>query len=273
MDYIISSLMWLLIIGGVIVWQVVKRNRNRSAAQSGEDKARVRQALAVQLDGMEDCSLAYAHWEEQESYGRTVRTTFYRYAVAFQSQTMWLFPLKIDKKTHQVQAGKATTLTSENLGKVTVTRKEKNGVLRRVDAWLGDKQGHTIIHFYVDAENLRNSRWYPLNIEQSEECRAFDRFITDLAGQVAGENPGIDAVIDAEAKEGLAMIGAALSGGGVLGGFCFPPLGVILCLIGLIMTILSRGKGSKSKICLIISIVCMVWIAVYCVIYIKYIFV
>ena len=261
MDYLFSALWLVVVIGGIVYFGFVKKSRNRRDAEGGEDKARVRQALMSVLNGDSGYQLAYAHWEEQESYGRTVRTTYFRYAVAFQNRTILVFPLHIDKKTRQVQAGNPMILSNENLGKVTVKTKEKDGALSRVDAWLGDKQGHSIIHFYVDAENLRKSRWYPVNILQQEECGAFERFITPLAQQVASENPNVDAMLEAEAKEGLGLVGACISIAGALGGICLPPLGAVVCLIGLILALVALKKGAKSKKGLIVSVICIVWIA------------
>jgi len=270
MQYIPSIVLWAAIIGWVIYTVFIKKSRNLSAAQRGEDKDRVKQAINRFLGTADAPQIVYAHWEERESYGRTVKTTYYRYAVAFQSQTMWVFPLHVDKKTHQVQAGEPTTLTAEKLGKVTVLTKEKDGAVNHVEVWLGDKQGHAIFQLYVDAQNLRKNRWFPLNILQQEECAAFARFISPLAQRVADENPGVDALMAAEASEGYGIIGAGLSIGGAIGGLFFPPLGALLCLIGLILSVVGKVKGAKKNKCLIISIVCAVWTAVFMWVYFQY---
>lgn len=260
MEYIVSFLWWAAVIGVIIYYVFVKKSRNRKDAESGADKERVKQAAGQMLVGAGDYGQVYAHWEKQESYGRTVKTTYFRYAAAFQGQTLWIFPLQIDKHTREVRADRPMTLTPQNLGKVTVRVKEKDGVVSRVDAWLGDKQGHDIVELYVDAENLRKNRWFPVNILQQEECGAFLRFITALAQQVAGENPDIDAVIAAEASKSYGTIGAGLSIAGAVGGIIFPPFGAVLGLIGLFLAVVGKKKGDTGKKCLIISIVCAVWL-------------
>lgn len=270
MEYLPSILLWAVIIGAVVYFVFIKKSQNRKAAQSGEDKARVKQVIGKLLEGMGDHKVAYAHWEEQESYGRSVKTTYFRYAAAFQGETLLVFPLGIDKKTREVQAGKPMILTPEQLGKVTVQTKERNGALRRVEVWLGDKQGHVITQLYVDAENLRSSRWYPVNIEQQEECEAFARFINALAQTVADQNPGVDALMAAESNQGLGTLGAIVSAIGALGGTFFPPAGVVICAIGLIMCAVSKAKGAKGVKSLVISIICAAWIAVLCWIYVTY---
>ncbi len=124
MEYILPLIWWLLLVGGIACFIFVKKNRNQKAAQSGGDKQLVRQA--VQLPGEAgEYPLVYAHWEDQESYGRSVKTTYYRFAAAFQDQSLWVIPLHIDKKTHQIEANRPALFTPAVLGKVTVKVKAK----------------------------------------------------------------------------------------------------------------------------------------------------
>lgn len=250
----ISFILWVVIIGAAIYHIFVKKSKNRRAAESGEDREEIRRAVGAQLDG--DVPTLYAHWEERESYGRRVRITYHRYALAYRGETLWIFPLDIDKKTRQVQAGRPAVLTPENLGKVTVKKKEKNGGTARLNLWLGDKQGHVVAELTVDAENLRKSRWYPVNVLQREECADLERFMTALSQRVAAENPGIEDLIQAENNEGVGIIGAVVSViGGVVSIF-MPPAGMVLCLIGLAMAVFSKLRGAKGKVPLVIGILC-----------------
>ncbi len=258
MEYLSSIVLWVIIIGFLVYKFVIQKNNNRKAAETGEDQKRVKQAVSALLKEPEGFQVAYAHWEEQESYGRTVRTTYHRYGLAFRGQTLCIVPLGIDKKTHEVQTAKPMVLTPENLGKVTIKTTEKDGVVNEMKVWLGDKQGHVIQELNVDVENLRKSRWFPMNIAQQEECKAFYAFIGALAQQVARENPGVDALIQAESNEGLGLIGTIISGIGAVFAIFFPPIGLVLCLVGLIMAVVSKVKGATSKKWLLISGACMV---------------
>lgn len=270
MEYMVSVLWWVVLAGGILIFSAVKKSRNRKAAESGEDLETVRRAVERAAGRAEDDSLVYAHWIEQESYGRTVKTSYFRYAVAFGEQTLRIYPLRVDKKTREAEAGAPLVLSPEQLGKITVKTKGKDGAVNRVEASLGDKKGHAIIQLYVDAVNLRKSRWFPLNILQRERCEEFYHFITALACQVADENPDVDAMLAAEAREGFIGLGAALAIGGALGGIFFPPFGAILCLVGLAMAVSSKLKGAKSSKGLIISILCTVLVAVQCWAFFKY---
>ena len=272
MEYVPSIILWVAIIGWLVYTFVIKKGNNRKAAQTGEDLARVKQAVSSMSNGASGYKLAYAHWEEQESYGRTVRTTYFRYAAVFQEQTLLLFPLGIDKKTGQIQAGQPAVLTPEVLGKVTVQTKEKEGSTSRVEVWLGDKEGRSIAQLYVDAENLRKNRWFPVNIAQQDQCDAFQHFITALSHRVAAENPDVDEKIAAESREGLGTLGAILSAAGAVAALFFPPFGAVVCLIGLIMSIVGKVKGAKKNLALIVSIVCAVCSAFFCWMYYTYLF-
>jgi len=250
-------IIWLVIIGAVVYNLVIKKNRNRQMAQSGEDKELVRQAARPLLATDGSGPLLYAHWEETESYGRRVRTTFFRYVVTYRDQALCVAPLHIDKKTRQMQVGQPAVFKLDNLGKVSLKTKEKNGALEHMHLWLGDKQGHMMLQLSVEAENLRKNKWFPVNIAQQEECEAFERFINSLAQRVEAENPGVDAMIKDENNAGLGTVGAGVSIFGVIMAFFFPPAGIVVTLVGLILAVVSKAKGAKSKVPLIISAVCM----------------
>ena len=255
-----TSIIWLLIVGAVVCYYVVKGSTNRKAAESGEDKERLRRAVEPLLGGDGDYRILYSHWEKTEYYGRTTRITYYRYAIAYKDQMLCVFPLHIDKKTREIQASQPTVFTPENLGKVTVITNQKNGEVKHMDIWLYDKQGQTLSELDVDAVNLRKTRYFAVNIAQKEECVAFESFMNSFVRSVAAANPGIEDVIKANNKAGAAssfgIFGAILSVIGAVAGIFFPPVGIVLALAGLALAILGKVKGAEGRVALIISIVC-----------------
>lgn len=247
-------LLIILVVAGIYL---VKRSNNRKAAESGQDKATLRNAAAVMLP--EGSPVLYAHWEERTHYGRIVRTTYYRYVLTYQGQTLFVAPLQVDKKTRVMQAGRPSGFSPDDLGKVIVHTKQKSGSTERVEVLLCNKQGESVLQFYVDAESLRKTRWYPVNIAQRQECEAFEGFITSLARRVDAENPGVDDLIDARGNESVGVIGAIFSLLGAFFTLFFAPIGLIACLVGLCFAVASKVKGAKGKAPLIIGILCMVW--------------
>ncbi len=267
---------WLIFIFLIVVivvavcYDFMKKSSNRKAAQTGEDKARVRKAAEPLLSEDGNDQIIYAHWEKHESYGRTTKTTYYRYVVTYRDQMLCIAPLYIDKKTHQMQVARPSVYTPENLGKVTVRTNRKNDAVEHIDLRLADKQGNTVFQLDVDAENLRKNRFFPVNIEQQEECAAFEHFLTALAQRVTAENPGVDDLIKANNYASIGILGAIISAIGAFLAFLFPPIGIALSLPGLLLSVVGKLKGAKGKIPLIISIVCAIWSAVFMWVYLTF---
>ncbi len=253
----LSLLVWLLFIGGVVAFNLIKRSNNLKRAQGNEDKELIKEKMRQILGEAAD-SFVYAHYEEQESYGRTVRTTFFRYIVVFFDQTLQVFPFRLDKKTREVQIAKPFVLNTSNLGKVQVDTKRKNDQVKYSEIWLGDKQGHRIVQFRVDALNLRRNKWFPVDLMQQEECETFEKFMAALAKDVAKENPRVDLMMANEANSGLGSLGIILSIAGAIVGIFFPPLGLILCVLGFALSLAGKLKGNANKKSFIICTVLMI---------------
>lgn len=258
-------LFWVLIMVTGIVYYFVKTSNNRKDAQTGADKEKVRMAAQALFGESASRQTLYAHWEEREHYGRTVKTTFHRYLVTYTDRTICVAPLYVDKKTRQFFADRPAVYSSENLGKIDVKTRRKNGEVKRLEIWLGNKKGQTLAQFYVNAENLRHNKYFPVNIEQQDELSAFEQFITAMAQRVNAENPGVDELIKAYNSESLGMIGVFVSIIGGVASIFAPPGGAFVALVGLILSVVSKLKGAtgkKSTIILIISIACAVLSAV-----------
>lgn len=264
---IMFFIVWGLIMIVAVAFNLIRRNGNIKKAHDGEDKNLIKEKLRQIFN--EDVPFVYAHYENQESYGRTVRTTYFRYIVVFLEKTLQVFPVRIDKKTREVQLARPFVLTTENLGKITVQEKMKNDQLKRLDVWLGDKQGHCIVEFEVDSTNLRKSKWFPVNLVQEKEGEEFKKFITSLAQVVAKENPQIDLIIANEANEGLGTLGMIVSIIGIFVGVFLPPLGLIISIIGFVMSLVGKLKGSSNRKSFIICTVCMIWSMLFCIFYIA----
>lgn len=194
-----------------------------------------------------NCKVLYAHWEKQEHYGRTTKTTYYRYVVAYNEQEMYVSPLNLDRKTGQIQLVQPFIFNQENLGKVTVNARQKNGATTHLDIWLGDKQGQKLLELYVDVENLNSNRWFPFNILQQEECDGLEHFLTAFTQRVADVNPDIEDVIKANNNESTSKLGSGLAIAGAIVSILFAPIGLVMALIGLILSIVSKKRALKAK--------------------------
>ncbi len=185
------------------------------------------------LPGETGLRVAYGHWEDVQYRGRTRRTTYYCYGLAFDSSRLFVMPLRYEKDLI-VPLQQPILLTAETLGiaKCSIV-KDKIGNARRVRTTLHDKNGEKFLDLDVDVENTRDDRYHPVNIVQPEECQQFCDLMESLCSKVERENEGLEARVNQEyaAKQGktatiLAVIGLALC-------FVMPVVSIVLGGIGL----------------------------------------
>ena len=84
-----------VIIAVIVVYTQVKKASNMRKAETGMDKEKIKQLAARALPGESGYRVAYAHWEDVQHYGRTTRTTYYTYILAFDAERL----LVIDRKS------------------------------------------------------------------------------------------------------------------------------------------------------------------------------
>ena len=269
MEYIPMIIFWVVVIAAIALFFIIQRNNNLKNAQTGADKARVRMAAEALFGQGGNHQTLYAHWETRESYGRTVKITYYRYLVTYRENSICVAPLYIDKTTRQMQVAPPSVYTSENLGKISVKTKQKNGSVKRIELCFSNKKGQTLLQLRIDAENLRSNRYFPLNILQQEECSAFEPFVNSMAQRIDAENPDVDGLIKAYNNSSLGFIGAIVSVIGAVAAFPAPPSGIVVALVGLILSIVSKVKGSTNKWHLPASIACMVLAAIFFIMSLK----
>lgn len=221
-----------LLVVAVFIYVTVREKINLNKAASGEDQERIRQAMLKALPGESGLRTAYGHWEEVEYRGRTRRTTYYCYGLAFDSSRLWIMPLRFEKDL-LVPTQHPILLMAEDLGiaKCDIL-KGKDGNARRVRVAFHDKEGKKFLDLDVSAENTRDDRFHPVNIVQPEECQQFSQLMESMCSRVEQQNVGLeDRVIQENAsKKGktamtMAIIGLCLC-------FFLPVASIVLGGIG-----------------------------------------
>ncbi len=246
----------------VFIWEQIKGKKNDQLATTGEDKERLKSAVALVLPDETGYEVAYGHWEKVEYYGRSRRTTYYTYALAFNAEKMWMIPLGYEKD--KILPGRPVLITKDSLGKADVTPHEKNGELIGVSLVLRDKDGKSPVNLDVDVKNRRSDSYHHVNIDQPEECDAFRRFITGMSDVVAQENAGLDARMKDEADKQAAKGARTL---GILGLVtCWTGiLGLIFGGIGLLTAPKPKDTGGKAGapfiLCLVATIISALFMA------------
>lgn len=245
---------WLIIIGLVVlgvIYSSLKESRNKKLAETGEDLRRIKDAVARVLPGETGYTVAYAHYEDVSHYGRTTRTTYYAYALAFDAARLWIIPLGFQK--NEILPGNPY-LASENIGMADVKARAKNGVLYGVTVILRNKAGESPIHLDVDVLNTRKDRYHHVNVLQQEECEQFHAFITGVSETADKENADLKELMQEKASAQDARSGKIL---GILGiaTFWTGLIGLIFGGIGLLCAPKPSKTGGRATAPFVLSLV------------------
>ena len=246
----IYGILALVVIGAAIfAYMQLKERKNKALAETGQDKAHLKQVVEKLLPNEIGCRALYGHWEDVQHMGRTTRTTYYSYAVAFDAERLWVAPLKFQQGS--ILPAQPVLITREDLGRAdTDVTTAKDGGIR----------------FNADAENLREDRFHHVNILQEEECGHFARFMETLSGQVLQENQDLVERMKADANAGSGKTAIILAVIGIFVGFLLPVCGIVLGVIGLLMAPKPKetlGKATTPRILCILTIALSILAAIF----------
>lgn len=236
----------ILLVGAILavclLYTLIKRRKNLSAAQEGGDFVRLKETVAKVLPNESGYKVVCAHYERSEHSGRTTTIYHYTYALAFDATRLWVIPLTFEKGQTQPQT--PFLITSDNVGVAEVSEKRKQEQVTQVQVTLRNKDGEAPLDLYVDAQNLKSDRFHHFNINQQEECEQFANFINSLAQKVTAENGELRERMAAE------QISSGRKSSKILGilsiAFCWLPLaGIILGVIGLLFAPKPKQTGGK----------------------------
>ena len=245
------------VIGIVIfIFMQLKEKKNKRLAETGEDKARLKAVADRLFADVPDCRPLYGHYEEVEHYGRSTRTTYYRYLLAHDSQRLWIAPL--DFQQGSILPAQPVEITTGDLGKATIdVRSAKDGTPYRVDFTLYGKDGKQIVQACATAENLRESSYYPVNILQEEEVARFARFMTDFVNEVNQDNQELIAGLEREANKNAGKGAMVMAIGGIVIGILLPIAGIIMGAVAMFMAPKKADNFGKTPASRIMGIVCI----------------
>ena len=223
-------LILVAIVAVVAIYFFVREKINLRRAAGGEDKERLKKAVAQVLPGENGYEVAYGHYEKVQHYGRKPITTYYCYGLAFDASRIWIIPLAFDNGI--MIPGEPFLIAGDMLGIAEVrTTNDKEGRARRVDWTLYDKNGVSLLDCIVEVSNTRKDSYHHVNIIQEEECDRFGRLIGSIAARVNRDHAELRAQVHAaESSTRKASILGAFS---IVFSIFFPPAGLILSLIGL----------------------------------------
>ena len=240
----------------IFVFMQLKEKKNKRLAESGEDKARLKSVADRLFAGIEDCHPLYGHYEDVQHYGRSTRTTYYRYLLAHDSRRLWVAPL--DFQQGSILPAQPVEITKDDLGKATVdVRTAKDGRTYRVDFTLYGKDGKQIVQACATAENLRESSYYPVNILQEEEVERFGRFMTEFVNQVNEDNKEFIADLERQANKNAGKGAMVMAIGGIIIGILLPIAGIIMGAVAMFMSPKKADNFGKTPASRIMGVVCI----------------
>lgn len=159
----------------IVIFVVIRDKINRKKAATGEDKQYIMDILQKKVPDPEKYTKAYATWEWQTYQGKSTRTDFWFYAVAFNNECIHIVPLT--NGPGKFAYSDAYCIRKEELGIVN-TKKGANWVE------LYDKSQQEIVSLTVSGEYLKDDKFHPVNIIQSEAEKAFlewkDRWMDEV---------------------------------------------------------------------------------------------
>lgn len=111
-----SKLIWIIVViaAAAAVYVFMREKINLRKAAGGEDKERLRKAVARALPGESGYQVAYGHFEKEVHYGRRTYVTYYSYALACDAGRIWVIPLSFDKEL--ILPGEPILITEDILG-------------------------------------------------------------------------------------------------------------------------------------------------------------
>lgn len=237
----------------IVAYSTFKEKKDLKKAENGEDMAKLRAALLKLLPADQFWNVLYAHWEKKEYKGRTTRTYYYTYGVAFGEGGLYIAPLRFDIDD-DMEVSSPVLISRDVLGITKVKPvKDKNGELVSVEVELIGKDGTELAHLVADRDNTREDRYHPFNIVQGNECRLFAHFMEELAGQVTTENAGLEEELnqrEVSQKGRRALILGIL---GIVFSFFFPIIGIPLGVIGMMTAPKPSRTGGRPGAPLIVS--------------------
>lgn len=258
-----ETMVFLLVVFGFIaiilcsyIYMTICEKINLKKAAAGDDKERLEKAVAAVLPGEYGYQVVYAHWQESEHYGRTTKTSYYYYAIAFDPGRFWVIPLHF--KGSEILAGHPVLYTQSTLGHISITTTMRKKALWLIKATLHDPYGVPLLNFLVHAANTKEDSFHPFNILQQEACNDFSQQLSSMEEQVNTSHTEVDRQLTAT-QEALKRKRALNSAIVALCCFFFPIISLIFGIRGLYLSPKPSQTNGKPTAPFILSIVSLIF--------------
>ncbi len=255
-DYLIYLIIAVIAVGSLI-YSFFKKKSNLKKMDSGQDRERLKQAVARVLPEETDYQVVYAHREESTYGYRRTTTYYYYYALAFNDSRLWVIPLQFQKT--EIQTGRPFLITAEDLNVLNVTPTMKKEELWQIFATFQYKSSEAggPPNLYVDAINTNTDRFHHFNMNQRAECQKLNDLLTAMSKQVSQDNKEFQQRME---DESLAKSRKSSLTLGILGiVFCMVPIvALIFGGVGLLCAPKPSKTGGKACAGFILCLIALI---------------
>lgn len=170
-------------IGAIAIYVVVKMIIDTKKGENSEEKRKIAELVTKLVPDSQQYTAAYAFWEQKNigASGRSINTTsqYWYYAIAFKQSSIFVIPLSFSG--NNISYSQPIGCSKENLGMVN----GKDG-----ENWLAlyDKNGQEIAMFAVSADNTKDDKYHPVNIQQKDAAEKFFAFLGGFMREVNEAN-------------------------------------------------------------------------------------
>lgn len=158
----------------LVIGILIKMHFDEKKGVDSEEKRKVAEIVKRIVPAGEEYTAAYAYWARNMRYSKTC----WFYAIGFNAERIYLAPLSIANGV--ISYAKPFVIEKSRLGIVNGSGNKEKAVWA---AFYNEEQNH-ILSLWVRESNTKDSKCYPVNIQQKEETVKFAELINRWMDEV-----------------------------------------------------------------------------------------
>lgn len=162
----LSIIAFVVVVVAAFVYVIIHDKFNRKKAMTGEDRENFLNMMRKAIPNASSYTIAYAGWEWTTWQGRQSTTKYWYYGIAFNRDELLVAPISVEDGDFSYK-----DLFRVDKSSVYCVNASLKGYAPWVELY--DKDMKEMISIMVQAENLKDDRYHPVNILQPDEHKAF----------------------------------------------------------------------------------------------------
>lgn len=170
----------VIVFGALIIGITIKMHFDELKGVDSEEKRKVAEIVRRVVPEGEEYTAAYAYWDRHMRHSIIT----WSYAIGFNSERIYVVPLSIVKD--EMAYSDSFVIEKSRLGIVN-SRRYKNKDSITWAEFYDEEQKH-ILSIWVRESNTKDSKSYPVNIQQKEETMKFGQLVNQWMDEVNTAN-------------------------------------------------------------------------------------